>query len=519
MKKTTPSFLVFGFLLLSLACQALSPSPTESPASTPLVSEPTQIVEAATPTEVAQIPASEGWIALENQDNLWLVHPDGSDLVQITANPVSNDNYTIYVVKWSPDGKTLAYSQNLTTGASIILFDIQTSTTRTLVSDVEGDFDWSADGQEILYDKQGLWRIRIADGESKKVYEDPNANSELFSGFMDIQWSPDGSRVAYRIASFEPAGYGMVNLTDGSFIGMPLNVLGGMGDGNCEWSPVESVIACTTLSDEIHQTELRLFDENGNVLQKTVFLDEGQMSTVHWSPDGRQLALGYYAGNGWKNSILTLETGDISQLSSGIPTGWSPDGNWIVTWSSEEGGSVSPTISIVNVNSGEALQVTEGTNPVWQPVASGDVIVQSPQATATPMEVANVTDTPSAPGSPCVDVSITVKDTSKGDYLEICSNGKIYEMGPLEKGAYALGPNKLFFVYVTNSGTVYTARIGDTRLTLLGDVKKFTIIKQGKVPSFDFKFIGDHPYTVQIFELLYSQNEVFPIPRRISAPN
>ena len=312
----------------------------------------------------------------------------------------------------------------------------------------------------------------------------------------------------------------MVNLTDGSFIGIPLNVLGGMGDGNCEWSPVESVIACTTLSDEIHETELRLFDENGNVVQKSVFLDDGQMSTVHWSPDGKKLALGYFEGHGWKNSILTLETSDISSLSSGIPTDWSPDGDWIVTWSSEEGSSLPPEISIVNVNSGESFPVTEGINPVWQPVITdGGAIIQPQQNTATPMAAVDATDTPAAPGSPCVDVTITVKDTSKGDYLEVCADGKEYEVGPLEKGAYAIGPNKKFFVYVTNSGTAYTARIGDTRLTLLGDVKKFTIIKQGKIPSFDFKFFGDHPYTVQIFELLYSQNEVFSIPRRISAPN
>ena len=88
-----------------------------------------------------------------------------------------------------------------------------------------------------------------------------------------------------------------------------------------------------------------------------------------------------------------------------------------------------------------------------------------------------------------------------------------------QKGGYAVGPNKLFFVYASNSGTVYAARIGDTRLTVVGDVKDFLFVKRDRTPQFEFQFFGDQTYTVEVHETVFNQKKLLPIPRRISAPN
>jgi hypothetical protein len=77
----------------------------------------------------------------------------------------------------------------------------------------------------------------------------------------------------------------------------------------------------------------------------------------------------------------------------------------------------------------------------------------------------------------------------------------------------------MFFVYASNSGTVYAAHVGDTRLTVVGDLKDFLFVKRDKTPHFEFQFFGDQTYTVEVHETVFDQKKLLPIPRRISAPN
>ncbi len=113
---------------------------------------------------------------------------------------------------------------------------------------------------------------------------------------------------------------------------------------------------------------------------------------------------------------------------------------------------------------------------------------------------------------------ITEKDTPKGIYLEVCANGSTSEIGPLAKGAFAVGPNKKFFVYCANNGLVYAVKVGDTRLQPIGDVKDFSAIIRDDVPVFEIEFMGEGPYKVTIREVKYKQNSTFSIPRSISEP-
>lgn len=141
---------------------------------------------------------------------------------------------------------------------------------------------------------------------------------------------------------------------------------------------------------------------------------------------------------------------------------------------------------------------------------------QSSIPTATTFVLSLPTLTPLPTGILCTDVTITVKDTPQGDYLQICAGDKEYEIGPLETGAFAIGPNKMFFVYATRSGLVFAARIGNERLTLIGDVKRFRSVVLGETPIYRFVFHGNHPYSVQIFDEWFKDNETIPIPRYIT---
>ncbi len=115
-------------------------------------------------------------------------------------------------------------------------------------------------------------------------------------------------------------------------------------------------------------------------------------------------------------------------------------------------------------------------------------------------------------------VVVDLRSTNKGQYLEICANGQSYEIGPLEKGGYAVGPNNKFLVYATNSGQVYALRIGETQLQAIGDLKDLAAIRRKDEPKYAFEFTGDNPYNVVIRELVYSQDKTLVIPSFISAP-
>lgn len=309
---------------------------------------------------VATLP-SEKWIAFLNQKDIWLIHPDGSDLTQVTKN--DGDNPPIEIFKWSPDGGTLAYSQ----GSNIYLYDVQTLKTEILETGGAGGFDWSLNGRQILYDaafskdnpwtNNGLWVINLQNGNKRRV---------VSGSSMNPLWSSEGSHVIFAIPAFEPAGYGVADFSTGESISLPLNSSGSAG--NCAWAPSELIIACITYTDEWpYKPEIRLLDVNGNIMQE-ILLPERMSGNfiIHWSPNGEKLAISYLAGGSADTllDILLINKKNFSTLAIGFISDWSPDGEWILSWG---GGKVPFPIYLTNTISGDSVQIAEGMFPVWQP--------------------------------------------------------------------------------------------------------------------------------------------------------
>jgi hypothetical protein len=144
---------------------------------------------------------------------------------------------------------------------------------------------------------------------------------------------------------------------------------------------------------------------------------------------------------------------------------------------------------------------------------------QNHPASTPDLSPLEITPSPSVEVTSTDNISITVKDTSKGDFLQVQFDGNEYEIGPLEKGTYIIGPNKKFIIYCTNSGSVYAARIGNSNLVRIGDIKDFSIIQRSEAPKLEFEFLGDHPYSVVIYEQILKQSKILEIPRYITSPN
>lgn len=129
------------------------------------------------------------------------------------------------------------------------------------------------------------------------------------------------------------------------------------------------------------------------------------------------------------------------------------------------------------------------------------------------------TVTPTKSWSACPGIVVTTTDTDGGDILHIlrCEDGLEYDLGPLAKGVYAVGPNDKFLVYITIDGVVYGSQIGQLRMFPLFNLKRehiFTVLNIGSEPDFIITFSGGDPsYKLILVERNYDQKRMYELPR------
>lgn len=540
MKKIISLVSLSFVLVMSLACQQIANlrqddmSPT--PKATNTAIPPTTVMQGSTltPTPTEPLPSSEGWIAFVNQSNVWLIHPDGSGLTQITKNPFPvKNNYSSNDIKieWSPDGRKLAI---LLHSGELYILDMQGLSVTMLTDDVESDFDWSLTGRQILYDtkakydnvtlnsyNQGLWIINVDNGNKRQIV----SPTQDVTALTVPQWSTDNRYIIFDYpGGFEFGGFGVVEVGTTHFV--RILTYGNDAPRGCNWIPYKLLIACVQSSPKI-DPEIVFLDVSGNIVERyTLPIEMKDASIGPWSYAGENLTLKYGVWNAIQKTvhhltgIFSASTKKFRSLAEGYPSDWSPNGNWLLT---EEWAYGIETMRMVNVKTGEEYPFVKGMSARWQPIADDSKSYSG--ATETPSLsndiVPNNTTLPTLtplPGSiACTGSTIHIEDTASGDFLYTCYGGWEYKFGPLEKGGYAMGPNGKFFVYATNSGYVYAARLDDTSLTPIGKVKDFVIIKRGEAPQYRFEFRGTNPYSVEIFEMIMKESRTISIPRRITA--
>jgi len=152
----------------------------------------------------------------------------------------------------------------------------------------------------------------------------------------------------------------------------------------------------------------------------------------------------------------------------------------------------------------------------------------TPTASVTPMPSPTTTllfaptVTPTQQWLACPGIVITVTDTKKGDKLHIlrCEDGVEYDLGPLAKGVYAVGPNDKFLVYVTADGFIYASKIGESYLYNLFDLAHehiYTVFNKKVDPDFKISFVGEWPFiNLVLIERNYDQKRVYQLPSWIT---
>ncbi len=373
-KKKISTYSAFSALLL-LACAGcgLFSTPTSEPASgAPAASTPPATASAlrsTSATSPARDAASRPIVFLQtdaygNPNDIYLIDPDGTGLRRL---PLDNAHPESYISAcrprpaFSPDGRTLAAVRSpfhaetvqadqgeLTVKTpldpqELAIIEVASGRVIATIASFGGSFDWSPDSQSLIYVRplhwnlnsgapeadQGLWVLDLASGEQRQLLP-PRAGFPIAS----LDWSPDGSRIAFHGASFEGMGpFGMMNI-DGSGFKVWEDSIGAFG-----WSPDGQRIAYDRVP-YIAFPPSRLFVMDAGGGHATAIVNDDQKTAVQpaWSPEGgsaQQIAFldslegsttAWLVGADGAN-LRQVRLPGLAQISS---LAWSPDARRLV---------------------------------------------------------------------------------------------------------------------------------------------------------------------------------------------
>ncbi|MEZ4589157.1 MAG: hypothetical protein R2909_22515 [Gemmatimonadales bacterium] len=244
--------------------------------------------------------------------DLWLVSADGGEPFRLTTS-AKGDNQP----KWSPDGKWIGFLSSREERSQIWLIRPNGGEAERLTESKTGvqEFEWAPDGRTIAYRAS---RELTADEERRqKEKDDPNVVDADFRysqvwtidvaskkseqvvkadyHVTDIQWSPDGTKLAYTANPTTKADDGsrsdiyVLTLAGGASRVLYDN---GGPDTGPRWSPDGRQIAFLTREDKpksVGQMELVVIDAAGGSPRQVARGFLYQPGAPTWSTDGATL--------------------------------------------------------------------------------------------------------------------------------------------------------------------------------------------------------------------------------------
>jgi Tol biopolymer transport system component/DNA-binding winged helix-turn-helix (wHTH) protein len=381
----------------------------------------TTLIDGAKPLRLAK-GAVPSWspdgrqVAFLRVDNKSPVHGSAPNFSIYVVSALGGDEHRLYTwtgyccgrLSWSPDGKTLAFSEGREASNWITLLSLADSSTRRLTSPSRQEFDhgaifspdgstvafvrarftsvvadlflvpatggeptrltfdnrfilgitWTPDGREIVFSSLiggffSLWRISASGGTPRPV-----AGVGIHASNPSI--SPKGSQLAYEQDLYEESIWGVDLRDDKSRRGPPRLVISAKGHtARPQFSPDGKRVAFD--SDRSGYWEIWACDGDGsNCAQVTS--SHSWIANARWSPDGRYIAFEFRPRE--YSAIGVVEVaGGLPRLiptfpgsDNGAPN-WSRDGQSIYFYSNRGGGTYQ--LWKVPVSGGSPVQVTK----------------------------------------------------------------------------------------------------------------------------------------------------------------
>jgi len=290
------------------------------------------LVETTNKAEAKDSLPQNGKIAFWNLTDyeIFTVDPDGTNLSQLTDDPVSKDLGSDPA--WSPDGTKIAY---VSFGPRITVMDADGSNKRKLTMDGRRTrFEsptWSADGTQLAFSTSTPMQSITPD-----IYTSDTDGSDLTNltknpenDESEPDYSPNGSQMCFTGGNFK-TGFGIYIMnSDGS---NPTRLVGDEPPeslySSCDWSPDGTKIAFTYPPDR-HGGEwpadvyVMNADGSGKInLTKSPEVAEGDPS---WSPDGTKIT--FTSDREGDSDIYTMDAdgSEVTQVTNSRHNDYSPD--------------------------------------------------------------------------------------------------------------------------------------------------------------------------------------------------
>ena len=287
--------------------------------------------------------------------------------------PTSVRNETSAAISWSPNGKSIAFSDLLPDSRQerLYLLSLETLESKGIPRAAnclnEGLPAFSHDGKQLAYNcainslEEGIYSVAIEGGAPKRI--------ATISGWpSSIAWTGDDQRLVFAVDHGGGGELFELTVADGSSRKLPF----GRGFAWPAISRMGDKLAFTTSSDNINIWRKDLLHPESAGVELVASTRE--QSNPNYSPDGRHIAFESTRGGAREIWISDADGSNMMQISrfnsdvTGTPS-WSPDGKKIAFDSWHTG---NPEVYIVDVAELIPRKLVTNISGMFQPSWSHD---------------------------------------------------------------------------------------------------------------------------------------------------